>query len=110
MKSAERSENAGLNFSVFAPKSERVRQRGLNADTLSAQSSIEEETRANTGGRSGRALRCGSGQRTASRARDIGNGSIRVPEGKVFYREWSSSEVERTFLEGEWGQKLEVES
>jgi len=28
---------------------------------------------------------------------NMGNGSIRVPEGKVFYMEWSNFEVERSF-------------
>lgn len=34
----------------------------------------------------------------------MGNGSIRVSKGKVFYREWLNCGVERAFLEGEWRQ------
>ena len=32
---------------------------------------------------------------------NMGHGSIRVPKGKVFYREWLNCGVERAFLEGE---------
>ena len=37
----------------------------------------------------------------------MGNASIRVPEGKVFYREWSNFEVERSFWAGDQPGELQ---
>ena len=46
--------------------------------------------------------------RNRSRLRvNMRNGSIRVPEGKVFYREWSNFEVERSLRMGE--QRCELQ-
>jgi len=43
------------------------------------------------------------------RGRNIGNGSIGVSKGKVFYREWSNLGVEWSFWRVEW-RRLKVES
>jgi hypothetical protein len=105
MPGCVRVANAGLKVIVFSMHwrwPARVAGKGLTGVHFS-ESGQHRLDRSRSRARRAEEERTGieadGGSRTerAWRERNMGNGSIQVPEGKVFYMEWSTFGVERSF-------------